>query len=95
VKLVFHTNADGAVLLTSLTPGLRKAAGKAAGQGRPVRIVTLAQGDRLQFGQLHLRVLHPPKDAPPPAQVTSLSAQNDRSLVLRVRFGAVKLLLTG
>jgi competence protein ComEC len=27
--------------------------------------------------------------------VTSLSAQNDRSLVLRVRFGAVKLLLTG
>jgi competence protein ComEC len=84
-----HTNADGAALLTSLTPSLHKA----AGQGPPVRIVTLAQGDRLQFGQLHLRVLHPPKDAPPPAQVTSLSAQNDRSLVLRASYGAVKILL--
>jgi len=82
-----HTNADGAALLGSLVPGLRRAA------KRPVRIVTLVQGDRLQFGRLHLRVIHPPKTAIPPARVTSLSAQNDRSLVVRVTYGAVKILL--
>lgn len=84
-----HTNADGAALLRTLAPGLAKAAHK------PVRIVNLARGDHLQFGRLRLRVLHPPKDAPPPHRVHSLSAQNDRSLVLRASYGAVKILLTG
>jgi competence protein ComEC len=84
-----YTNADGAALLSTLAPGLRQIA------GRPVRIVTLVQGDRLQFGRLRLRVLHPPGSALPPARVRSLSEQNDRSLVLRVTYGAVKILLTG
>lgn len=84
-----HTNLDGAVLLHTLTPGLHKVA------GRPVRLVTLVQGDRLQFGRLRLRVLHPPKNARSPARVTRISDQNDRSLVMRVTYGAVKILLAG
>ncbi len=84
-----HTNADGAVLLRTLLPGLRKAA------GRPVRIVTVTRGERLQFGGLRLQVLHPPKDALPPSKISSLSKQNDRSLVIRASYGAVKILLAG
>jgi competence protein ComEC len=83
-----HTNADGAALLSTLTPGLRQAAGK------PVRLVTLARGDRLQFGRLRLDVLHPPRDAKPPSEV-GLAEQNDRSLVIRATFGGTKILLTG
>jgi competence protein ComEC len=82
-----HTNLDGAVLLRTLAPGLQKVA------GQPVRLVTLARGDRLQFGRLRLRVLHPSKNAIPPARLTRISAQNDRSLVLRVTYGTVKILL--
>jgi len=82
-----HTNLDGAVLFSTLAPGLHQAA------GRPVRLVTLVQGDRLQFGRLRLRVLNPPKNAIPPSRVSRISDQNDRSLVLRVSYGTVKILL--
>lgn len=83
-----YTNADGAVLLRMLAPGLRRAGG-------PVRISKVARGDRLQFGALRLHVLHPAPDALPPSRVTSRAQQNNRSLVIRATYGAVKILLTG
>ncbi|MFH2006702.1 MAG: MBL fold metallo-hydrolase [bacterium] len=82
-----HTNADGAVLLRTLTLRLRLAAGS------PVSIVTLRQGDHLELGRLQLRVLSPSRAAKPPLQVSSPGEQNERSLVLMAQYGSHRFLL--
>lgn len=59
-------------------------------QARGIESVIISRGDDLNFGNLKIEVLSPEKDAN-----TDAVSDNNRSLVLRVNFGAVKILLTG
>lgn len=80
-----YLNADGDRVLGGL---LRR-------RGVPVRVV--ARGERLRLGHLEIEVLHPGRRAPATSREPrpSMTEENNRSLVLLVRFGAVRFLFTG
>ena len=86
------TNADGAYYLERLQPALAKAAGRA------VPVITLRKGYRVRYGRLLLEVLHPPGGGLTPQEVMNSSSNskvNNRSLVIRARYGRVRFLFTG
>ena len=66
--------------------------------GRQLRrlapLVTAVRGQRLRFGPLSFDVLHPPR-AGTPWRGNGLTAENNRSLVLRAAFGRHRLLFPG
>jgi len=75
----------------SADPRLRRLAAEAARHGVPVR--WLAAGDRVELEGLAFEVLGPVSQGPAPRSVRSRSS-NEASLVLRVRVGGVRHLLT-
>ena len=85
---VAYSNRDGAKYLAQRRNRLVR-----AGKG-PLKLKTLWRGDSVRFGKLVFEVLHPTrrdfrKSNP------SLWDQNNRSLVMRVRFGDVSFLMAG
>jgi competence protein ComEC len=61
-----------------------------AARGRRSGWRWLQRGDRMQLGEVELRVHHPP-----PADWERQRVRNDDSLVIEVRYGQVSLVLTG
>jgi competence protein ComEC len=59
-------------------------------QKRNIQLYVASRGDVLNFGGVEIEILYPEKDASPEAV-----SDNNHSLVLRVRFGDRKFLLTG
>lgn len=57
---------------------------------KKIPAMTLARGDLLTFGEVTVEVLYPEADASPDAV-----SDNNHSLVLRINYGAKKILLTG
>ena len=57
---------------------------------RKIPLQIISQGDVLEFGDVKIEVLYPPKDDSPEAV-----SDNNHSLVLRINYGARKFLLTG
>lgn len=55
---------------------------------RSTAVRTLSHGDSLQFGEVRIDVLNPPA-------ATDALSDNDRSLVLRIRYGSRTILMTG
>lgn len=75
--------------------GMEKVAGILEGVIPQGRFESLHRGRRLMFGRLRLQVLHPP-DGAVAAPGPSLSRrENNRSLVMRARFGQRSFLLAG
>jgi competence protein ComEC len=85
---VAYTNLDGARFLAHRKTQLERAA------TRPFKIATLWRGDTIRFGKLVFEVLHPPRSEQKKS-APSLWAQNNRSLVMRARYGKIAFLLTG
>lgn len=60
-------------------------------QNHRVKIARLSQGDRLTIGGVELEVLNPPQES----AAAFMVSENNNSIVLRLKFGARKVLLTG
>jgi competence protein ComEC len=80
-----YANADTEYIFSAYYP-----------EDRPQPSITvLYRGWSRRFGQLHLEVLHPPRDGLRPSQLTSYSQENNRSLVIRATYGKIRFLLSG
>jgi beta-lactamase superfamily II metal-dependent hydrolase len=75
--------------------GMKKLAGILEGVIPQAQMESLHRGRRLAFGRLRLQVLHPPKGAVAAPGPSQSRRENNRSLVMRVRFGQRSFLLAG
>lgn len=85
---VVYSNLDGAKYLARRRHVLARSA-----KG-PLKLKTLWRGDQVRFGKLIFEVLHPTRRERRKTN-PSLWDQNNRSLVMRVRFGKVSFLMAG